>query len=96
MRVWRHLLGGLILWTAHFFGVYAIASILPGTAAAPFLVVMVTVLAMGIAWWLATKTFAALRSATDDLHRWSAGVALIGYALAGTAILYQGLPAVLR
>jgi len=93
MTFWRDLLGGLILWTAHFFSLYAIASILPGTQLARWLVVAATVLALAVGWRLATWTGRAARTATDDLKRWSGSLALLGYALAGAAITYQGLPA---
>jgi hypothetical protein len=93
MRTWRDLLGGLLLWAAHFLAVYGIASVLPGTQAAIILVLLVTGLALAAAAWLSARTVAAFRTAGDDLQRWSAGLALLGYALAGAAIVYQGLPA---
>ena len=94
MRFWRKLLGGLILWTAHFFAVYGIASILPGTALARWLVVAATIVALAIAWWRSAQALRALRRSGDDLQRWSDSLALLGYAVAGAAITYQGLPAV--
>jgi len=93
MRSWRHLLGGLILWAAHFLAVYGIASVLPGTRTAIILVLLVTSLALAGAAWLFARTVAAFRTAGDDLQRWSAGLALLGYAMAAPAIVYQGLPA---
>lgn len=93
MGAWRDLLGGLVLWTAHFFGVYIIGSILPGSEAAIILVLVVTVLAFAAASLLFVRTARALRQATDDFQRWAGGIALLGYALAGLAIAYQGLPA---
>jgi len=94
MLIWRNMLGGLVLWAAHFFAVYGIASVLPGTQAAVVLVLLVTGLALAAASWLFAKAYAA-RTASDDLQRWSVRLALLGYALAGTAIIYQGLPAAL-
>lgn len=93
MGAWRDLLGGLVLWTAHFFGVYLIGSVLPGSGAAIVLVLIVTVLALATASWLFARTARALRQTTDDFQRWAGGIALLGYALAGLAIAYQGLPA---
>lgn len=93
MRSWNDLLGGLVLWTAHFFAVYIIGSILPGSGAALVLVLVATVLALAVAAWLFTRTARALREATDEFQRWVKGIALLGYALAGLAIAYQGLPA---
>lgn len=42
MRTWATLLGGLTVWAAHFFAIYAIACILPGQTAARWLVVGAT------------------------------------------------------
>ena len=94
MRFWRRLLGGLILWTTHFFAVYGISSLLPGTALARWLVVAATVLALAIAGWLSAKILRAFRRGKDDLQHWSDSLALLGYAVAGAAITYQGLPAI--
>jgi amino acid transporter len=94
MRIWRNLLGAFVLWALHFIAVYGIASALPGTGAAVILVLLVTGIAIAIASWFFAKAYAD-RSASDDVERWSARVALLGYALAGAAIIYQGLPAIL-
>lgn len=95
MAAWRHLLGGMLLWTAHFFAAFGIASTLPGTRAANIIVLIATVVALGIATLLFVKTIQKLRSDSDQLTRWIYGAAALGYALAGTAILFQGLPALL-
>lgn len=95
MQFWRNLLGGLILWTAHFVAVYAIASLWPGTQLARILVLAATIVALAFAGWRSIKGVRQYRSATDDMHRWSWSLALLGYALAGAAIAYQGLPSVL-
>ena len=42
MREWTILLGGLVIWAAHFFTLYAISSILPGEDEARFLVLGAT------------------------------------------------------
>ena len=93
MRFWRNLLGGPLLWAAHFLAVYGIASVLPGTRVAIVLVLLVTGGALAITSWQFTRTVLAFRGANDDLQRWSRSLALFGYALAGAAITYQGLPA---
>lgn len=95
MRFWRNLLGGLILWTAHFFAVYGVASLWPGTQLARILVLVATVLAFAVGGWLSVKGLRQFRAATDDMQRWSWSLALLGYALAGAAIAYQGLPSAL-
>ena len=93
MRFWRNLLGGLILWAAHFFAIYGIASILSGTQAAVVLAILVTGLALAVTAWLFAKTASSLRGASDDIQRWSSRLSLLGYVLAGAAIAYQGLAA---
>ena len=95
MRFWRNLLGGLILWTAHFFAVFGVASLWPGTQLARILVLVATVLAFAVGGWLSVKGLRQFRAATDDMQRWSWSLALLGYALAGAAIAYQGLPSAL-
>lgn len=93
MRAWRHLLGGLLLWTVHFFAVYGIASVLPGTRAAIILVLIATAIALVAAAWLFMKAMRAHRHPGDKLQRWMHGLSALGYALAGLAITYQGLSA---
>ncbi len=95
MRFWRNLLGGLILWAAHFLAVYAIASLWPGTQRARILVAVATLLALAVGGWLSIKGLRQFRAATDDMNRWSWSLTLLGYALAGAAIVYQGLPSTL-
>ncbi len=95
MQFWRNLLGGLLLWAAHFVAVYAVASIWPGSQLARALVAAATVLALALGGWLSVKAMRRFRAATDDLHRWSWSLTLLGYALAGVAIAYQGLPSAL-
>ena len=34
MRAWLFILGGLIVWTVHFFGLYVLASVFPDMAIA--------------------------------------------------------------
>jgi hypothetical protein len=95
MRYWRNLLGGLILWAVHFVAVYGIASVLPGTGAAVILVGLATGVALGAAGWQLARTAAALRGQGEEVGRWSGRLALLGYAVAGVAIAFQGLPALL-
>ncbi len=95
MQFWRSLLGGLLLWTAHFFAIYTIASIWPGTLLARVLVMVATVIVLAIAGWRSVLVLRNMRTAADDLLCWSGGLSLLGYALAGAAIIYQGLPSFL-
>ena len=96
MRAWLLLLSGLIIWIAHFFGVYAAASLLPGTSSARWLTGLLTLAALGL---LAATTYAVHRRLkgreSDALSLWADRLALLGGALAGIAIFYQGLPALI-
>ena len=96
MRAWIEMLGGLIVWAAHFFALYGIASILPGTVMARWLTVAATLVAFGIAAWVLWRALANQRRVgSDNLGRWMAGVAAAGSGIALVAIIYQGMPALL-
>lgn len=95
MGIWRHLLGGMLLWTVHFFAAYGIASVLPGSALAAPLVLAVTALALGVAIFLLLRTLRAQSAENDRLRSWSSEAGAVLYGLAGVAILYQGMPALL-
>ena len=94
MRAWLLLLAGLLIWTAHFFGIYIAASLFPGTQLAKWLTGILTLLALGL---LAVVVLPVLRRAgpsrEEALSSWLDGLAVLGAALAALAILYQGLPA---
>lgn len=96
MRAWLLLLSGLIVWTVHFFGVYTAASLFPGTSLARWLTGLLSLAALGL---LAAATYAvngaSKRRESDALALWADRLALLGGALAGIAILYQGLPALM-
>lgn len=97
MRRWSYLLGGLIVWAAHFSGVYAIASVDAQTAAADEAlwrlaatalsgVCVVACLALGV---VAQRR---LRAPNDAGARLVDQVALLGMATALVAIGWQTLP----
>lgn len=93
MRAWAILLAGLILWTIHFLALYIVVSVFLTTPLARILTLMITALCLGTA----TLLFLRLREAQDrsELDRWMKRVAQVGIAVAGVAILWQGLPALL-
>ncbi|QNN65277.1 hypothetical protein H9L12_01140 [Sphingomonas rhizophila] len=96
MRTWLALLGGLLVWAAHFFAVYGVASIYPGSDRARWLTVVVTLMALGalaIQYRLVAGRFQV--EARSELDHWFRGLANLGLALAAIAVLYQGLPALL-
>jgi hypothetical protein len=96
MRVWSFLLGGLIVWAAHFFTLYIVASLFPGEDAARWLAITATLVALAAAGGLLVLSLARMRrEGTDDLQQWMGGFAAAGCGLALVAVVYQGLPAVL-
>lgn len=96
MRTWLFIFGGLLVWAAHFFGVYGLASLADVIENAD------------IAWsrwatagWTllcAAADGALLRAATrrtacDELQRFTRSVAVGGALISLAAVLWQGLPA---
>ena len=94
MRQWIILLGGLTVWAAHFFVLYGIASILPGSRAAAWLVLIATLTAAAAAGAVLHRALAMARG-TDALERWSAQIGTVGAAVSLLAILWQAAPALL-
>jgi hypothetical protein len=95
MRAWLLLLGGLIVWAAQFFLLYAIGSIFLTTPTARVLTGAATVAAVAADVWLLSQARRAGATATDGLQRW---LAYCGGMLAGLSIIavsWQGLPALL-
>ena len=92
-RKWMLLLGGLLIWTAHFFLLYAFASIFPGSATARWLTAGATVL--GLAANGAIIGAAILRKqkppSGDEVENWAWQVALPECLLSFAAVLWQGL-----
>lgn len=93
MRIWALLLGGLVLWTIHFFALYIVASIWLTTPLARGLTLLITLLCLGaVAFFL----FRARRhEAGTAMDHWVRAVGSVGLGIAGVAILWQGLPALL-
>ena len=96
MSVWLSLLRGMLLWTAHFFAVYGIASLFPGTRLGAWLVIVATLLALAVTTYLLVATLRRRGAQEDSLTRWSSEGGALLYALAWVAILYQGMPALLE
>lgn len=91
MRGWLNICSGLIVWTAHFFALYGIASVLPGQPLAAWLVLAATVVALAVIAWITRGMVRRQRVETEDFARWMANLGLLGLALAAVAIAYQGL-----
>lgn len=97
MRRWSYLLGGLIVWAAHFSGVYAIASVDAQTAGADKALWRLAATALSGVCALACLALGVvalrrLRAPNDAGARLVDQVALLGVATALVAIGWQTLP----
>lgn len=94
MRRWVLLFGGLTIWAAHFFLLYAFASIFPDQQIANVLTWVATVPALAadaaLLWITAARRLSA---AGDELDQWLLTVGALGAALSFIAVLWQALPA---
>ena len=96
MRSWALLLGGLLVWTAHFFLLYAFASIFPGSSVAKLLTLAATLPALAVDGWILWVAASRVsRRAADGFDRWTSELAAVGAALSLVAVAWQALPAVL-
>ncbi len=93
MRAWAWLLGGLIVWTVHFFAIYIVASVFLTTTTARVLTLLVTLACLVADGWLVAQ----LRrpAGGDDFNDWLRTLALIGAGISAVAVLWQGLPALI-
>lgn len=89
MRSWLLMLGGLLVWAAHFFVAYGVASIFPGQDMARWLTIAATALALVVDGWIVRRALA--RRDKDDF---AARVGMLAALLSAVAILWQALPAI--
>jgi hypothetical protein len=87
MRSWLILLGGLLVWTVHFFGLYAIAEIAPHSA----LVLGLTAVCVAADLWLLRGS--RRLPAREAFSAWRRSVATGGALLSLVAVGWQALPA---
>lgn len=96
MRAWAHLLGGLIVWTVHFFSLYAIASTFLTTVLARLLAGGVTLACLAADALLLASAFRPPGNARlDSFERWMRMLAGLIAAISLIAVLWQGLPVLL-
>lgn len=89
---WMLLLGGLVVWAAHFFLLYAFASIFPGSDTARWLTAAATALGLAANGAIIQAAISSnRRPSSDDLERWARQVALPECILSIAAVLWQGL-----
>jgi hypothetical protein len=95
MRAWAIMLGGLIVWTVHFFSLYVIASVFLTTTTARILTLLATLACLVAAAMILVAALRAHRGTDDPVSRWIASLAALGAAIALVAVVWQGLPALL-
>lgn len=95
MREWTILLGGLVIWAAHFFTLYAIASLLPGKDEARLLVLAATLAALALCSLVLGMALSSRRSRSSDEGKpLMARAGAVGALLSLVAIAWQALPAI--
>lgn len=93
MRDWLILLSGLILWSAHFFLLYAIGEFAGDGMGERIAVLIATLVGLTVCGFAAASIIRMDRC--DGFDRWRMRLALAGLLLGAIAILWQGLPALL-
>ncbi len=91
MRNWLILLGGLIVWAVHFFGLYALAEISPDIA--PMLVLVLTALCLAANVWLLLRN--RHHPASGSFGAWRQSMARNGAVISLVAVGWQALPALI-
>lgn len=94
MRSWLIILGGMLVWTVHFFALYALASILGSSLAARIGTGLVTLACLGADAWLLVLAGRWSRAGAET-PAWVGAVGRGMAAVSIVAVLYQGLPAIL-
>jgi hypothetical protein len=96
MRPWAIMLGGLIVWTAHFLVIWTGASVFLTTPAARWITGLATAAALGATALLARASWRDRAVAGPDrFASWSADVSLLSTLAAAIAIIWQALPALI-
>lgn len=88
------MLGGLIVWAAHFLLIWSGASLFLTSPPARMVTALATLAAL-LATGLLARASWHRRAAADRFAGWQSRVALLSAATAAIAILWQALPALL-
>lgn len=87
------MLGGMIVWTVHFFSLYAIASIFLTTPLARGLALLVSGGCLVADAWLFRRAFVAKRD--DEIDGWNRKLSLLMTGISALAVIWQTFPAIL-
>lgn len=89
MRAWAILLGGLLVWAAHFFLLYAIGEFARDAIMARIAIGLLTIACLAAELIILAV---CLKRPRDGFGQWQRQVGALGAALGGIAIVWQGLP----
>ncbi len=93
MAAWRSLLGGLVVWAAHFLTLYILGSVFGTSDTARLGVALATLVALAA---IVALLVASRRSReADPVLRWMASLGTLAAGLAIVAIIWQAMPALL-
>ncbi len=96
MRTWPYLLGGLLVWTVQFFGLYIFSSLFPHTVLARVLGGVLTLVGLAANVLLLRYAVGSLMSGErEEVRHWTHYLAALGAAVSLVAVLLQGLPVIL-
>ena len=87
------MLGGLLVWAAHFFALYILASVFESSMVARVGTGIATLAA--VAANIGLLVVARRTVAADAAARWMISLGALGVALSLVAVLWQGLPALI-
>lgn len=95
MRTWVYLLGGLLVWAAHFFTVYLASIIFLTSNTTRIIAGVATAVCLLAAGALAIFGWAGRTGSGERVGRWTHTIAALSGAAAFIAVAWQGLPALL-
>ena len=96
MRAWLLLLGGMIVWTVHFFVLYGLGSLFETSATARIGTAVATAACLAAdAWLLLLCIRTARRNDAETVIGWPARLGAPVAVLSLVAVAWQGLPALL-
>lgn len=95
MRASAYMLGGLLVWTVHFFGIYVAGSIFLTSDTTRLISALLTIVCLAAAAVLALLGWKRRKWPLDPFGRWTHRIAGLGAAAAFVAIIWQALPALL-
>lgn len=95
MRAWVYMMGGLLVWTVHFFGLYGAGSIFLTSQTTRLISALLTIVCLAAAGVLALLGWKRRKWPLDPFGSWTHKIAGLCGGAAFVAIIWQALPALL-